>query len=107
LVETEQKALATKIDVVFNNNKSKIEDTKWRIDRYKQLIDQINPNKVLERGYAIWRGQALEGSMIEVETSKHIMKAEVKNVRQKIKLLHKKQLSSMRLSLGLIVESLI
>lgn len=83
LIETEQKALATKIDVVLTTINQKIEDTKWRIDRYKQLIDQINPNKVLERGYAIWRGQALEGSMIEVETSKHIMKAEVKNVRQK------------------------
>lgn len=47
------------------------------------FIGELNPNKVLERGYSIMRGTSAVGSEIEIETIKNIIKAEVKNVREK------------------------
>ena len=44
---------------------------------------QLNPNTVLARGYALIRGEFRIGSIIDIETSKIIMKAEVKNVDKK------------------------
>ena len=49
----------------------------------QQLLGQLNPETVLARGYALLRGKQNVGEMIEVETAKVIVKAEVKNVRKK------------------------
>jgi exodeoxyribonuclease VII large subunit len=49
----------------------------------KNLLTQLNPENVLSRGYALLRGEIRVGSIIEVETSSNIMKAEVKNVSKK------------------------
>jgi exodeoxyribonuclease VII large subunit len=49
----------------------------------RRVLMQMDPNRVLARGYSIVRGPTTVGSMIEVETSKIILKAEVKNVSNK------------------------
>lgn len=49
----------------------------------QQVLAQLNPETVLTRGYALIRGSQKAGEMIEVETSKVILNAEVKNVRKK------------------------
>lgn len=54
-----------------------------KILNIKNLLLQLNPDNVLARGYALIRGDVGVGSMIEIETSKTIMKAEVKNVSHK------------------------
>lgn len=46
-------------------------------------LSELNPLKVLERGYAIVRGKKSPGSTIEIELMKSIIKAEVKNVTDK------------------------
>lgn len=53
------------------------------LDALKNSLDQLNPSSVLRRGYALIRGQAEVGAEIEVETYNRIIKAEVKDVRQK------------------------
>lgn len=60
-----------------------IERQMSQLESLKAVINQLNPDLALERGYAILRGAAKVGEMIEVETKKDIIKAEVKNVRQK------------------------
>jgi exodeoxyribonuclease VII large subunit len=58
----------------------------WHADKLeylKDIIKQLNPELVLQRGYAILRGSAVAGGLIEVETKQDIIKAEVKDVRQK------------------------
>lgn len=54
-----------------------------RLANLQLLISQLNPQKVLARGYAIVRGKLQKGAEIEIDTDKNIIKAEVKNVTKK------------------------
>ncbi len=49
----------------------------------KRLLEELDPEKVLSRGYAIVRGVMQEKSLITIETSTVIVNAEVKDVREK------------------------
>jgi exodeoxyribonuclease VII large subunit len=54
-----------------------------RINSIRDILSQLDPNVILGRGYAMLRGPMKVGTIIEIETSKQIMKAEVKNVVNK------------------------
>ncbi len=67
-----------------------LEATDGRIDQQliqlagvRNVLAQLNPQTVLARGYALIRGAQTVGAMIEVETNRSIIKAEVKNVQRK------------------------
>ena len=60
-----------------------IDDQTMRVSNLKNVLSQLDPNKVLARGYALVRGVKRIGSVIEIETTNNIMKAEVKNVINK------------------------
>ena len=63
-----------------------LQKTSWYEENlaYNQrLLTGYNPKNVLLRGYAIMRGQATVGSMIEIEKHDVMINAEVKNVRKK------------------------
>jgi len=67
-----------------------VERIEYRIATYsdvlqarRSVLQQLNPETVLARGYALIRGQQKIGETIEVETSNVILEAEVKNVRNK------------------------
>lgn len=49
----------------------------------RSVLTQLDPKVVLNRGYALIRGTTQVGSIIEIETNKVILKAEVKNVSNK------------------------
>jgi len=49
----------------------------------RAAVKQFHPDAVLRQGYALLRGEAIPGGMIEVETQKNIIHAEVKDVREK------------------------
>ncbi|HUC96737.1 MAG TPA: exodeoxyribonuclease VII large subunit [Candidatus Saccharimonadales bacterium] len=53
------------------------------VSNLRSVLMQLDPNKVLERGYAIVRGAIKKGLTIEIETNKAILEAEVKNVIDK------------------------
>jgi len=53
------------------------------ISNLRNVLAQLNPNAVLSRGYALIRGNIKVGSLIEIETNKAILGAEVKNVVNK------------------------
>lgn len=75
------------IDMLLSGTIEKIDylinDQLKNISNIKMLLAQLSPNNVLARGYALIRGDIEIGSVIEIETSKIIMKAEVKNVSKK------------------------
>ena len=71
--------LANAIDAIERS----ISDQTLRVTNLKNILLQLDPNKILARGYALIRGLQTVGSVIEVETNKAIMKAEVKNVINK------------------------
>ena len=53
------------------------------ISQLRNVLAQLNPNTILARGYALIRGETKIGAMIEIETNKTIIEAEVKNVVNK------------------------
>jgi len=64
--------------------------TKLRYERYderlrhqQRLLAELDPRKVLARGYALIRGELAVGMMIEIEKSDSIVKAEVRHVSKK------------------------
>lgn len=60
-----------------------IDSQAQRVLYFKNVLMQLDPNVVLNRGYALIRGVVNLGSIIEIETNKAIIKAEVKNVIEK------------------------
>ncbi|RYX78389.1 exodeoxyribonuclease VII large subunit [bacterium] len=53
------------------------------IDQIHTLLAQMNPQRVLERGYALLRGEARIGEYIQIETNQSLIKAEVRDVTSK------------------------
>lgn len=49
----------------------------------QRLLSELDPHRVLERGYALLRGAHTIGEIVEIETRHDIIKAEVKNVSTK------------------------
>lgn len=49
----------------------------------RNVLAQLNPQKVLERGYALVRGVQKIGAVIEIETNQVIIHAEVHDVKRK------------------------
>lgn len=54
-----------------------------RLRSLQQVLAQLNPRKVLERGYALIRGELAPGGEITVEKSDILITAEVRNVSKK------------------------
>lgn len=55
-----------------------------QITMLSSVIGQLDPKRVLERGYALLKGDYRVGSVLTIETQKVIMKAEVKDVIKRI-----------------------
>lgn len=54
-----------------------------RLESLRRVLAELNPRKVLERGYALVRGDLRPGGEIEIEKSDILIMAEVKNVSKK------------------------
>lgn len=65
---------------VFEKIETNIDIHINQVQNMQGLINQLNPLTILARGYALIKGQQKVGQIIEIETNKNIMKAEVKNV---------------------------
>lgn len=97
-VRRQVQALLPRIDQVVDNGIAgihrQLSDALRAIDRQydrsenqlgniRRVLAELDPRKVLMRGYAIIRGDVLPGAEIEIEKSDMILIAEVKDVRQK------------------------
>lgn len=82
------------IDELLASTKESLENAFERIDRRlagledtiaakRLVLAQLDPAKVLERGYALIRGHAAVGERIEIETKQAIMKAKVETYDEK------------------------
>jgi exodeoxyribonuclease VII large subunit len=54
-----------------------------RVDTLRRVLTELDPRKVLARGYALVRGETVPGSVIEIEKSDIVIKAEVQHVSKK------------------------
>ena len=71
--------LAEALEVISD----KADDSLNQLTAMRRILAELNPATVLARGYALLRGAPVIGGMIEVETNKTIIKAEVKDVKVK------------------------
>lgn len=81
----EQQKLSMKRDLekTVNITVQNIDKQLADVNSIKAILAQLDPKKVLSRGYAMIRGEIRAGNEVEIETGKIIAKAEVKNVREK------------------------
>jgi len=71
------------LGVAFTRIQQKLDDTFDRLGILRVAVAQLNPENVLQRGYALLRGEQTVGSTLEIETANKIIKAEVQDVRSK------------------------
>ncbi|MFY9228482.1 MAG: exodeoxyribonuclease VII large subunit [Candidatus Microsaccharimonas sp.] len=71
------------LEAAFRRTREKLDDTFERLGVLRVAIAQLNPENVLQCGYALLRGDQKVGSSVEIETFKTILTAEVKDVRAK------------------------
>jgi len=83
LIEQQKQSVGSMLLSVLEKIEIAFDDRKTTVINLKNILIQLDPNRVLARGYALLRGEINVGSMIEIETNKVILEAEVKNVSNK------------------------
>ncbi|HBO64678.1 TPA: hypothetical protein DD425_01825, partial [Candidatus Saccharibacteria bacterium] len=61
----------------------KLSETARQLATLRVAVDQVNPDGVLKRGYALLHGEVGIGKEVEIETYTKRITAEVKDVREK------------------------
>lgn len=70
------------VDAVRRTEES-TETYRNRLAHAGQLLNELDPARVLERGYALLRGELKQGGHVEIETARAIMKARIETYEQK------------------------
>ena len=83
MIDQQKQAVGSVVSVAFEKIRLLVNEQEKSLLYLKNVLSQLNPDKVLARGYALIRGDTSVGSMIEIETTKVIMKAEVKYVSKR------------------------
>jgi len=82
-IEAYESQMKSQLDAAFNRVRERLDDAFERLATLRLAVSQLSPESALRRGYAIVRGSSEVGAMLEIETQKSILKAEVKDVRKK------------------------
>jgi exodeoxyribonuclease VII large subunit len=61
----------------------RLNDHTQRLAALRLAVSQVNPEMILQKGYALLRGEVKIGEVLEIETKQEIISAEVHNVRSK------------------------
>lgn len=71
------------LEVAFRRIQERLGDAMQRLESLKMVITEVNPQTVLQRGYALMRGSPVVGQSIEIETATHYVTAEVTDVKDR------------------------
>jgi len=90
LIPTLQAAIASlrqqldgRIDESVQHIQQRVDERRQMIGQMRQLLSELDPQRVLERGYAIVRGQLRVGENVRIETAGAIIDARIENYEQK------------------------
>ena len=86
--------LNSKIDESIRNSRDLVAEAKRQIDvkittfetkitGVVQLLEQLNPERVLERGYALISGKLEVGNVVNITTENQELEAEIKAIKQR------------------------
>lgn len=82
-VERQRISVRQDMNTLWRRLSEAIRTTHEGLQTQRQLLEAYDPSAVLARGYALLRGKATVGSIVEVETSRHVLQAEVQHVTEK------------------------
>jgi exodeoxyribonuclease VII large subunit len=82
-IEHQSAGVREYLQVALEKMSERTERVASQLSSFRSVIAQLDPSKVLARGYAIVRGAQKPGAVIEIELAKAIMKAEVTHVSKK------------------------
>lgn len=83
VITDEKEQVRSRIERILMRIEDEHADTVDRLRSVRRVLAELDPNKVLARGYALVRGEAAVGNSIEIEKYDKVITAEVKDVRQK------------------------
>lgn len=82
-IDVYETQIRDQLQAAFVHVRERLDDAFERLATLRLAVAQLSPESALRRGYAIVRGEPVVGADLEIETQDVILKAEVKNVRQK------------------------
>lgn len=68
-------------DNIYRDIINHIDNYTRQVDHQKHLLEMLNPDKVLKRGYAIIAGKIAVGNVVKITTHTQNIKAEIKEVQ--------------------------
>jgi exodeoxyribonuclease VII large subunit len=83
VVADEQAGLKRQLEHAFERIDSRYEQYVDSFSSVRRVLRELDPSKVLQRGYALIRGTIAEGSVIEIEKRDILITAEVRHVSKK------------------------
>lgn len=83
VVHQSQLGIRESLESIFEKLNNHLESIEEGLAARRLVLAQLDPKRVLERGYALVRGQLAVGKTIEIETKQAIMKAKVETYDQK------------------------
>ena len=82
-IDGEKERVRTTLIRAFDSVVDRTRQTEDQLERLRRVLAQLDPRVVLERGYALIRGEQTVGATIEIETHHAIMKAKVERYNKK------------------------
>lgn len=82
-VDRERTRLNASLFSMIERMQHRQEQARERLESRRRLLGGLDPNKILQRGYAIIRGNVAVGQSIEIETDTIIATTEVTHVKSK------------------------
>ena len=82
-IETYRKRLSEQFEGAAAFTLRRIDVQRQQLLQTRRLLDELDPARVLERGYALVRGKLQVGEVVTIETKSAIIKAKVETYEQK------------------------
>jgi exodeoxyribonuclease VII large subunit len=82
-IERTRMQIEGKIETAAMSVEQRLDWQRQRLAQTKSLLTELDPQRVLERGYALMRGDPSIGSDITIETARAIIKAKVETYAEK------------------------
>lgn len=82
-IDHQRQEVTSRIEAALGSIERRYERNEERLAQIRRVLAELDPRKVLARGYALLRGEVAIGRTIEIEKSDKLITAEVKNVSTK------------------------
>lgn len=82
-VDQTREQLRLQVGQAVTVSERQIDEHRESLARTRRMLDQLDPQRVLERGYALVRGELQIGKTVTLETARAIIKAKVEHYEHK------------------------